>query len=319
MEDTEKSLDGFFSSCIAAGPELCALANFTGPGTTVADLHSALNSALTTLLENPLPTPPHLAGFVWNHTPSTPLYNTIKAFIFTQLYHASRYPLLAAFLQPVLAKKFDVLLQPQPLPEPPVPYNLGTPDAFWGIACTDGTYRAKSSEDMHGFVRVQEATSNMADGFVSKLWPCAQWKMKAAERYEGSFHAKTKFPILFVNGQYDPCTPMRSAQTASSGFEGSVVLTHGGHGHKFFRHPSICTTKAVRAYFVDGTLPKEGTFCKSDVNAFEVFTAGGEGASSSKGGDGKNESLKARGISDEEDLKLLRKMLRHAALDKSNL
>jgi TAP-like protein len=164
---------------------------------------------------------------------------------------------------------------------------------------------------MHSLVQEQEAVSGMADGFISKTWPCAQWKMTAAERYSGSFEAKANFPIMFVNGQYDPCTPLKSAHDASAMFEGSVVLTHGGHGHKFIRHPSICTAKAVRAYFVNGTMPDEGTFCEADVGAFEVASAGGEGASSEVDG-----ALRARGVADEGDRRLLSRMLEFGSLDK---
>lgn len=89
---------------------------------------------------------------------------------------------------------------------------------------------------MHWLVQEQDAASGMANGFISKTWPCAQWKMTAAERFPSPFKAKTNDPIVFVNGQYDPVTPMKSALEASTGFEGSVVLTHGGNGYKFIRH-----------------------------------------------------------------------------------
>ncbi|OJD19674.1 hypothetical protein AJ78_00406 [Emergomyces pasteurianus Ep9510] len=316
LEDTEKSLNGFFSSCISAGPDLCALANLNGPDTTPEWLLSALNSAIEYLLANPLTAPPSLVPFVWNPTPATNLLTTIKAFIFTQLYHASRYPDMSAVLYLVLTQNFTAILQPlppdsQPSPMPStLPWNLAAPDHFWGTACTDASFRASNPNEMDPLVREQTEVSGMADGFIGKTWPCAQWKMTAAERYTGPFKAKTNFPILFINGKYDPCTPFRSAQSASEGYEGSVLLTHGGHGHKFFRHPSICTAKAVRSYFVDGKLPKKGAFCKADVGAFEVLGTGGEGARSQL-----EEKLKDNGLQDENDSRLLTRMLEYTALD----
>jgi TAP-like protein len=150
---------------------------------------------------------------------------------------------------------------------------------------------------MRWLVQEQQAISGFADGFIGKLWPCTQWKMTAVERYSSSFEwIKTRFPIMFVNGRYDPVTPLSLAFNASAGFEGSAVLTHGGHGHKFFRHPSICTAKAVRAYFVNGTMPEEVAFCDADVGAFEVAAAGGEGT-----GIDEDAALRARGIMDEDD------------------
>lgn len=35
-------------------------------------------------------------------------------------------------------------------------------------------------------------------------------------------------------------------------------------------HPSLCTAKAVRSFFVNGTYPSPGSQCEVDVPAFEV-------------------------------------------------
>lgn len=47
----------------------------------------------------------------------------------------------------------------------------------------------------------------------------------------------------------------------SRGFKSSVVLTQDSPGHCSLAGTSLCTTKAVRAYFRDGVLPEEGTVC----------------------------------------------------------
>ena len=36
--------------------------------------------------------------------------------------------------------------------------------------------------------------------------------------------------------------------------------------------PSLCTAKAVRAYFTNGTLPANGTVCETDVPLFTNLT-----------------------------------------------
>ncbi|KAL0057897.1 hypothetical protein AAF712_015446 [Marasmius tenuissimus] len=33
--------------------------------------------------------------------------------------------------------------------------------------------------------------------------------------------------------------------------------------------PSVCTAQAIRAYFVNGTLPEEGTVCPMDGSPFD--------------------------------------------------
>lgn len=318
LQDTDTSLEAFFASCISAGPALCPLANLTGPNTTPATLVSSLNTALQSLLDDPKPAG-GFASQVRIPGPATNLYHGLKGMLFAMLYHASRYPEASAVLYLAMTQDWetlqavgDVLTQAATAAAETVPYHLGT-DAFWGIACSESSFRATKSQDMHWLVQEQEAVSGFADAFTGSTWPCAQWhpEMTAAEHYSGSFGSednkiKTNFPILFVNGRYDPCTPLSSAYNASKGFEGSVVLVHGGQGHKFTRHPSICTAKAVRAYFVEGTMPEEGTFCEADLNAFEVLGAGGEGAS----------SLDPRNIEDEGDRRLLSLMLEYARLDR---
>ena len=38
--------------------------------------------------------------------------------------------------------------------------------------------------------------------------------------------------------------------------------------------PSLCTTKYVRQYFTNGTLPKPGTICEADLGPFDSVTTG---------------------------------------------
>ncbi|KAK2765146.1 hypothetical protein FQN54_008845 [Arachnomyces sp. PD_36] len=315
LEDTEKTLKAFFSSCIEGGPSLCALANFNGPNTTTTDLLDAFNDALQALLDDPIISPPLLAASAWNPTPATTLYTAIKATIFASIYHATQYPGLAMSLEPILAQNFTGFLDAVPeLPPtdpnnpPELPYNYAKVDSFWGVACSDSSYRASSPEEMESVVRAQQHVSGMDDAFIGKTWPCAQWKLEAVERFLGPFSGETSFPILFVNGEYDPATPIRSAFAASAAFKGSTVLTHGGQGHKFMRHPSICTAKAVKAYFLNGTMPEGGTYCPPDVSAFEVAGNGGEGP-----GD-ENPHISKRGLS-EDDSRLLSRMLEFGPLD----
>ena len=39
--------------------------------------------------------------------------------------------------------------------------------------------------------------------------------------------------------------------------------------HGSISAPSLCTTKYVRQYFTDGTLPKPGTVCEADLDPFD--------------------------------------------------
>ena len=292
LTDTEGTLMAFFESCIDAGPLLCSLANLTGIGTTTPDtLLSTFNAGLQALLESGQTAPPLLIPFVWDMWPDTTTYYAMKALTFSQLYHATLYPRLALTLEPLMTQNFSAFLEgPESAGSAAssnvttaAPWNIGAPNNFFGIACTDGAWRADSPEYVRDIINGQQAVSGFSDAFT-KIWPCTRWKFSAENRrYTGSFgtpddQIQTHHPIMIINGRYDPATPLVSAYNASQGFAGSSVLVHGGNGHKLIRHPSKCTVAAIQAYMDEGVLPVNGTLCEPDVKAFEVALAGGEAA-----------------------------------------
>jgi hypothetical protein len=111
---------------------------------------------------------------------------------------------------------------------------------------------------------------------------CQRWKIKPKETYTGSFeHIQTRKPLLVIGNTLDGHTPLKSAYNTSSIFEGSSVLELDGNGHGSTAVPSECGLKAISAYWVNGTLPENGTRCPRDVEPFtedwwpEVFKAAG--------------------------------------------
>lgn len=253
---------------------------------------AATNAGFAALLTHTTP-PAGLLNQVRIPAPADGMYEGLKGLIFARLYHAKDYSFISQMMYFLLTQNFtaidetDAALAVAAASTTSAVYNLGAAHSFWGITCSEASYRAESPDDMYELVQKQEAVSGFVDAFIGSVWPCVQRKMKAAESFAGPFKAKTNFPIMFVNGEYDPATPISSARKAAENFEGSVLLTHGGQGYKFFRHPSQCTSDAVRNYFVNGVLPEPGTYCAADVNAFEVVGEGaaGVGMPASTGGD----------------------------------
>jgi hypothetical protein len=118
----------------------------------------------------------------------------------------------------------------------------------------------------------QASAGTFADAFAPQVWPCAQWKFEPKERYTGPFSAiNTSYPILFVNGNHDPITPLSAAYETSANFPGSRLVVQNGHGHGSMSHTSRCTLQVVANYFNDGTLPDAGTVCQTDKTAYEVY------------------------------------------------
>lgn len=204
LVDADKTFAAFLDEC-EKNRDRCALARNS------TDLLATVNEYLETL----------------DKTNSASPYYLVKMQIYQHLYFPRTWPILAE----TLAGLVNGTLQPADLTPPPTqnPYDLGLDDIN-GIRCSDALWQADSAEDILDQVKYQANISSFSDTMYGHTWICAAWRMRAKERYRGNFKAKTNFPILFVNGEYDVATPMISAVNASAGFEGSVLLTHGGYG-----------------------------------------------------------------------------------------
>lgn len=255
LEDTDKTLIKFLDECLK-NADRCALAQYTKANTT-GDLMQALNAALLPLAENATK-----SEEAWT------LFATSKTLgIHETLYFPNQWPKLAESLTSMLngsaAEATDAEGASEGLSE--TPYNLGE-DSINAIRCGDSTTRVSSPEEFLDTIAAQYSVSeSFSDVGYQHTWVCSIWKFKAKEQYTGDFKEKTRNPILYINGLYDPATPMSAAVNASAGFEGSVVLTHGGYGHGVMFHGSNCTNKVMQEYFMEGTLPEEGTVCEPDV------------------------------------------------------
>ena len=99
------------------------------------------------------------------------------------------------------------------------------------IRCSDAMFRADKLADIEERVRhITELSGWNSDYTIGAYIMCSLWKVKAKERYEGDFKAKTKNPVLLIGSPYDVRTPISGAYAANKTLEGSVVLQHNGLG-----------------------------------------------------------------------------------------
>jgi len=73
---------------------------------------------------------------------------------------------------------------------------------------------------------------------------------------------------LFVNNIDDPATPYQNAVFMAHTLANARLLTVNGYGHVSGSIPSTCVDEYEASYFIDGTLPPEGTVCQPDVAPF---------------------------------------------------
>ena len=103
------------------------------------------------------------------------------------------------------------------------------------------------------------------------LTPAWQPKLDFAH---GEWH--TAHPLLIIGNTHDTVTPLRNARRVATLFPGSSVLQQDSQGHCSHSSPSLCTAKAVRAYFQTGRLPREGSVCEANVRPFLGCLGAGE-------------------------------------------
>ncbi|KAL8716865.1 MAG: hypothetical protein Q9225_005836 [Loekoesia sp. 1 TL-2023] len=263
---SDAAFDGFFTGCVAH-PGTCNLAQ---DADTAEELKARFYNLLYTLKYQP---------FVAGSDALTQIfdYNAVKSAVSNAIYNPTLWPMLATGLHGLLTENITAVLALVPFVKsrqtlPTIYPNYG-PESLLGIRAGDVSLRSNSLTYLSPLLQQFYTKSQLFGDYLPiPALAYAQWPFKAKGSYTGDFHVKTKNPILFVGSEVDPITPLVSARNASAGFEGSVVLQHCGYGHTSLAQPSVCTAKAIRAYFVNGTLPAPGTKCEPSVDLFSDRT-----------------------------------------------
>lgn len=256
--DADKTMWAFLSECYENKAD-CALAQYTKANKT-KDLLDAIS-----LILEPLAINASTSDEAWQ------AYAGVVQIIYGQLYYPTTWPKLAETITTVLNGTYE---PPNSTAEP---YNLGGTWAVIGIRAADALWRTNSTEEYLPQVKYQDTVSSF-DIQYPLLWVSARWRIPSKEQYKGNFKVKTRHPILYVNSEYDPATPLVNAYNGSASFEGSVVLPHSGYGHGIVVDPSACVAGHIQAYFANGTLPAAGTHCKPDMGPWELAAAKAAGS-----------------------------------------
>ncbi|KAH7070311.1 hypothetical protein FB567DRAFT_613153 [Paraphoma chrysanthemicola] len=90
--------------------------------------------------------------------------------------------------------------------------------------------------------------------------------------FAGQFSGiKTLNPILFLNSQYDPVTPLVSAQNSALGFVGAKVFVSSGVGHCTSANESPELNAVMKTYMIEGKFPATNTVYTPKVkNVFKT-------------------------------------------------
>ncbi|KAH0421016.1 hypothetical protein CcaCcLH18_13679 [Colletotrichum camelliae] len=279
LQDTDQILQQWASYCNQA-PEACPLAS---PHTPSSIINARLARLANSLLEEPIPVP----GTA-EYGPTVIGYADIMQLFADSVYDQKLVePYFELFNDLLLdrngtstaALKMEGDLTPLSLNADCIkdgPYSAacvrdqGPGGFFAAIACGDGPDLRNTSkaEFREYFKELRDQSDVLGASWSGHRMLCINWQARPAWRVEGPWTANTSYPLLIIGNTYDPVTPLRNAHRVSTLFPGSVVLRQNTEGHGLHASPSICTGKAVRAYFQDGTLPEIDTVCEPEYRAW---------------------------------------------------
>ena len=291
LYDTDAVMDSFYEYCSLAGPLRCAFHT----GKTPHDIRARLERLLDSVKQRPVPAVlrnkngPITQGNALQ--PDLITYSDLKNVIFISMYQPLiRFPILARLLSAVEAREptaladysdtFDIKplitcpasSPPGPGPAPPLPPDdLHAREATPAILCGDGTPIPSTTtpRDFLSYIsNLREQSTTSGDVWSQIRLSCVGWNGQAKEKPPRILtqpsapplgkKLKPRNPVLLVNTDRDPATPMRNAWLMKDWFEDGKagVLVQEGLGHCSVSSPSECAAAKVRAYFDDGKVPK---------------------------------------------------------------
>ena len=147
-------------------------------------------------------------------------------------------------------------------PEAATAASARFPDApnatLYAVTCNDTKFRHNRATLAAEADRLGRQYPLM--GYYQRLAPCAFWERPPLELKKPT--GKGVPPVLMVQSERDPATPLEGAQRAHRGFAGSRLLTvtdEGDHGIYGFGNP--CVDEVVEAFIVDGKVPPRDLTC----------------------------------------------------------
>ncbi len=97
-------------------------------------------------------------------------------------------------------------------------------------------------------------------GFAWGTITCRDWPHPPVAE-TAQIAAEGAAPILVVGTTRDPATPYVWAEALAAQLSSGVLLTYDGDGHTAYNRGNACINRAVEAYLLAGTPPKDGTTC----------------------------------------------------------
>ncbi|MEU3272273.1 alpha/beta hydrolase [Saccharomonospora sp. NPDC006951] len=163
----------------------------------------------------------------------------------------------AAAQEKVKAGVSDIkALGPQPLVVSS-DYDDAYDASFWTIPCNEGPWFGNRNSVVRQSERLGADYPLLGWGWL--IQPCIFWNNRPAALPK--LDGEGVPPVLIVQSEHDPATPIEGARRAHEAFAGSRMLTITDEGdHGIYASGNTCADDIVEDFLVDGVVP-EDTSC----------------------------------------------------------
>ncbi|MEZ0577714.1 alpha/beta hydrolase [Nocardioides sp. MH1] len=133
-------------------------------------------------------------------------------------------------------------------------------EAISVINCLDDPWSIAPKQVPKYYPRFEKASPTFGDVFAWGLVACNGDPFRSTEP-DLTIDGAGAAPIVVIGTTRDPATPYEEAQAMADQLESGVLLSRDGDGHTAYNKGNACIDDAVHAYFIDGTVPTDGTQC----------------------------------------------------------
>lgn len=143
---------------------------------------------------------------------------------------------------------------PQPL-FVPTDYDDAYDASFWTIPCNEGPWEG----DRDSVIKQSQDFIDQDQPLLGAGWliqPCIYWQN--APRPLPKLDGEGVPPVLIVQSEHDPATPIEGATRAHEAFANSRMLTITNEGdHGIYAGGNAAVDKVVEDYLIDGIVPED--------------------------------------------------------------
>ncbi|WP_369382847.1 alpha/beta hydrolase [Streptomyces sp. cg36] len=138
-------------------------------------------------------------------------------------------------------------------------------EAFVAVNCADTSGRYTEKEIDDAYPEFVKASPVFGGEFVTGMATCNGWP-EAGDDTSHDVSAPGAATIVMTTALYDPATPHPWLKQMAKAVGPAVTITDNGAGHGLYvATKALCVRRHFDAFFLEGTLPKDGTVCDDKV------------------------------------------------------